>query len=65
MELVVPQREGAVVDWEQTGQLDPRFALWRHFCSNHGIAIDSLPSELGGAAKKQWERLKADRRGGK
>ena len=50
---------------EATGELDPRFTLWRNFCARRGIAIDSLPSELCGEAKEEWERLKADQLGGK
>jgi hypothetical protein len=41
-----------------TGQLDPRFTLWRKFCADQGVAIDSLPSDLCAEAKEQWEKLK-------
>ena len=50
---------------EATGELDPRFTLWRNFCASQGIAIDSLPSELCGEAKQLWEKLKEDQLGGK
>jgi hypothetical protein len=43
---------------EGTGQLDPRFVLWRKFCADQGIAIDTLSSDLCGEAKEQWEKLK-------
>lgn len=43
---------------ECTGQLDPRFTLWRKFCADQGVAIDSLPSDLCAEAKEQWEKLK-------
>jgi hypothetical protein len=29
-----------------TGDLDVRFVLWRKFCADQGIAIDSLPGDL-------------------
>ena len=43
---------------DETGQFDLRFLLWRQFCEDQGIAVDSLPSDLSGETKKQWERLK-------
>lgn len=44
---------------DETGQYDPRFLLWRKFCADHGIAVNSLPSQLTGETKEQWEKLKA------
>ena len=43
---------------DETGQFDPRFLLWRKFCADHGIAVNSLPSQLTGETKEQWEKLK-------
>ena len=43
---------------DETGQFDPRFALWRKFCADQGIAVDSLPGDLSGEIKAQWEKLK-------
>lgn len=43
---------------DETGQFDPRFVLWRKFCADRGIPVDSLPSNLSGELKEQWERLK-------
>jgi hypothetical protein len=43
---------------DETGQFDPRFILWRKFCADQGIAVDSLPGDLSGEAKAQWEKLK-------
>ncbi|HSP62145.1 MAG TPA: hypothetical protein VLQ90_04095 [Pyrinomonadaceae bacterium] len=43
---------------DETGQFDPRFILWRKFCADHGIAVNSLPGDLNAAAKQQWEKLK-------
>lgn len=43
---------------DETGQFDPRFLLWRKFCADHGIAVESLPGDLRGEVKEQWEKLK-------
>jgi hypothetical protein len=43
---------------DETGEFDPRFLLWRKFCADHGIAVNSLPSQLTGEAKEEWEKLK-------
>lgn len=43
---------------DETGQFDPRFVLWRKFCADRGIPVDSLPSNLSGELKEQWEKLK-------
>ena len=43
---------------DETGQFDPRFLLWRKFCADHGIAVDSLPGDLSTEAKQEWEKLK-------
>ena len=43
---------------EVTGQFDARFVLWRRFCAENGIAVETLPSDLTGDAKTEWERLK-------
>lgn len=42
----------------ETGQFDSRFLLWRTFCAEHGIAVETLPSDLKGEAKERWEKLK-------
>ncbi len=46
---------------EETGQFDLRFILWRHFCAQHNISVDSLPSQLDGEQKDLWEELKSSR----
>jgi hypothetical protein len=51
-----PAIENTVSD--ETGQFDPRFVLWRKFCAEHGIAVESLPSNLSGDLKREWEKLK-------
>lgn len=43
---------------DETGKLDVRFALWRKFCAESGLAIETLPSELSGDEKAEWEKLK-------
>jgi len=46
---------------DQTGQFDLRFILWRHFCSQNNIPVDTLPSQLDGEQKELWEELKNSR----
>ena len=46
---------------EQTGQFDLRFILWRHFCEENRIAVETLPSQLAGELKEKWEALKNSR----
>lgn len=43
---------------DETGQLDARFMLWRAFCTETGVDVETLPSELEGDLKKQWEAMK-------
>lgn len=51
-----PAIENEVSD--ETGQFDPRFLLWRQFCAEHELAVNSLPSQLSGEIKEEWERFK-------
>ena len=44
-----------------TGQFDARFRLWRQFCSENGIPVETLPSALTGETKDKWEKLKNER----
>jgi hypothetical protein len=46
---------------DQTGQFDLRFILWRHFCAQNNIPVETLPSQLDGEQKEQWEELKNSR----
>jgi hypothetical protein len=46
---------------DETGAFDLRFILWRQFCQQNGIPVETLPSQLGGEQKEQWEALKASR----
>ena len=43
---------------EETGQFDARFVLWRKFCAENGVPVETLPSQLSGENKEKWERLK-------
>ncbi len=54
-----PETEGPSNDISpETGQFDARFILWRMFCAENGIAVETLPSELTGRTKEDWEKLK-------
>ena len=46
---------------EGTGQFDSRFVLWRTFCAEAGIPVDTLPSDLTGDNRERWEKLKGER----
>jgi len=46
---------------DQTGQFDLRFILWRHFCAQNNIPVETLPSQLDGEQKDKWEELKNSR----
>ncbi|HKS27697.1 MAG TPA: response regulator [Pyrinomonadaceae bacterium] len=45
----------------ETGRLDPRFMLWRMFCAESNIAVETLPSELNREQKKRWDSLKKNK----
>ena len=46
---------------DQTGQFDLRFILWRHFCEQNNIPVETLPSQLDGELKEKWEEMKNSR----
>lgn len=46
---------------DETGQFDLRFVLWRHFCAQKSIPVETLPSQLKEEQKQEWEQLKASR----
>ena len=56
-----PQRELDNSVSDSTGQYDLRFVLWRQFCAQNGIAVDTLPSQLDNEQKDRWEEMKAKR----
>ena len=46
---------------EETGQFDLRFILWRHFCTQNQIPVETLPSQLNDQQGEKWEQLKEKR----
>jgi hypothetical protein len=45
----------------ETGQFDARFLLWRAFCAQYDIPVETLPSDLEGENRERWEKLKNER----
>lgn len=43
---------------DETGQYDARFLLWRAFCAENDVPVETLPSELTGDIKDKWDQLK-------
>jgi len=46
---------------DSTGQYDLRFVLWRQFCAQNNIPVDTLPSQLDDAQKERWDEMKQKR----
>ncbi len=46
---------------DETGQFDLRFVLWRHFCKQQNVPVETLPSQLDDQLRELWEELKASR----
>jgi len=46
---------------DETGEFDQRFILWRRFCSQNNIPVETLPSQLSRDQHERWEQLKASR----
>jgi len=46
---------------DETGAFDLRFLLWRHFCEQNNIPVETLPSQLSNDQKEKWDELKANR----
>jgi hypothetical protein len=46
---------------DSTGQYDLRFVLWRQFCSQNNIPVDTLPSQLNDEQKEKWDEMKSKR----
>jgi hypothetical protein len=46
---------------DSTGQYDLRFVLWRQFCAQYHIPVDTLPSQLDNDQKDRWEEMKSKR----
>jgi CheY-like chemotaxis protein len=47
---------------DSTGNLDPRFMLWRMFCAENNLSLETLPSSLSRELKRKWQQLKKNRR---
>lgn len=45
----------------ETGQFDARFILWRTFCVQNDIPVETLPSDLEGETRERWEKLKSEK----
>jgi CheY-like chemotaxis protein len=47
---------------DTSGKLDPRFMLWRMFCAENKIPLETLPSNLSREMNKRWQQLKKERK---
>ena len=45
---------------DKTGQFDARFMLWRQFCAEHDVPVETLPSDLTGEARERWDQIKSE-----
>ena len=52
---VATSKEGIT---DETGNLDPRFMLWRMFCTENDVPLETMPSSLSRELKKKWQLLK-------
>ena len=43
---------------DETGQFDMRFMLWRMFCAENGVPVETLPSDLTGEIRDKWNAMK-------
>ena len=43
---------------DKTGQFDARFMLWRAFCAEHDVPVETLPSDLTGDIRDKWNAMK-------
>ena len=57
---VVPRDKEPVANavTDDTGDLDPRFALWRSFCAEHWVPVETLPGDLAEPLSERWAELK-------
>ncbi|HYP00457.1 MAG TPA: hypothetical protein VER76_09745 [Pyrinomonadaceae bacterium] len=46
---------------DETGQFDARFLLWRTFCAENDVPVETLPSDLTGEIRDKWNELKDNR----
>ena len=45
---------------DKTGQFDARFMLWRQFCAEYDVPVETLPSDLTGEARERWDEIKSE-----
>jgi len=45
---------------DKTGQFDARFMLWRQFCAEYDVPVETLPSDLTGEARERWDQIKSE-----
>lgn len=43
---------------DETGQYDMRFLLWRKFCADHEVPVETLPSQLTDKQREAWDKVK-------
>ena len=46
---------------EGTGQFDARFLLWRTFCAENNVPVETMPGDLKGEVKDIWDKLKNEK----
>ena len=43
---------------EGRGEFEARFMLWRVFCAENSVPVETLPSDLTGEIRDKWDKLK-------
>lgn len=43
---------------DETGQYDARFMLWRMFCAEHDVPVETMPGDLAGDIRAKWDHVK-------
>jgi len=46
---------------EGTGEFDARFLLWRTFCAENNVPVETMPGDLKGEVKDLWDKLKSEK----
>jgi hypothetical protein len=44
-----------------TGEFDARFLLWRTFCAENNVPLETMPGDLRGEVKDLWDKLKSEK----